>query len=76
MPFYDIKNNETGEIEEVFLSIKAMEEKIADGKYSVVIGTPSTITHTGNIINKTSQGWQDHLKRIKKKSGRNNTIKT
>lgn len=51
------------------MTISAMEEFIADGEWKQIIGAPNLVTHTGNIINKTSGDWKDHLKNIKKTSG-------
>ena len=36
---------------------------------------PSLVTHTGNIVNKTSGDWKNHLENIKKGSGSGNSIK-
>ena len=37
--------------------------------------TPTIISGTGSLLSKTSDGWKDHLKEIKKGSGKGNTIK-
>tara|TARA_Y100001938_G_C8056528_1_gene414688 strand:- start:920 stop:1075 length:156 start_codon:yes stop_codon:yes gene_type:complete len=37
--------------------------------------TPTIIGGTGSLLSKTSDGWKDHLKEIKKGSGKGNTIK-
>lgn len=67
MPSYDLKNLETGEIESHFLSITKKEEMVATGKYEqVFLGAPKVVTHTGNIINKTSGDWKNHLQNIKR----------
>lgn len=76
MPTYNLKNTETGEVEEKFLSISQMEALVASGKYKVIILTaPGDLGHTDGILSKTSSGWKDLLKTIKKNSGRGNTIK-
>jgi hypothetical protein len=69
MPTYDMKNVKTGEVKEMFLKISEMEEMVASGEWQTQIGAPALVTHTGNIINKTSSDWKDHLKRIKKNAG-------
>ena len=63
------------DLEEMIISISKMEEMTKSGEWEQVhTKTVELITHTGNIINKTSGGWKDLLKSIKKNSGRNNTI--
>jgi hypothetical protein len=44
--------------------------------WSQEIGAPALISATGNIINKTSGDWKQHLKNIEKGSGKGTTIKT
>lgn len=66
MPSYDLKNNETGEVENFLISITKKEEMVATGEWSqVFLGAPATVTHTGNIINQTSGDWKNHLQNIK-----------
>lgn len=67
MPSYDLKNNETGEIKNFLVSISKKEEMVATGEWTQVhLGAAATVTHTGNIINRTSGDWQNHLQNIKK----------
>ena len=74
MPTYDIRTKE-GEEREEFCSISKMEEMVASGEWTIVHKNSTTlISHTGNIINKTPDGWKDLLKQTKKGSGRRNTI--
>ena len=59
-------NVETGEITEMFISISKKEEMVASGEWEQkILGSPSLVTHTGNIINKTSGDWRDLLKKMK-----------
>ena len=76
MPLYTFRNKETGEVKDMILSVSAMEELTEQGEWEQIIGAPNMVTHTGNIINKTSGDWKDHLKKIKKASGKqvNNTV--
>jgi len=77
MPTYDLKNRETGEIKEMILTISKKEEMIASGEWiQVHLGMAADITHTGNIVAKTSGDWRDLLKKIKKGSGRGVNINT
>jgi len=73
-----MRNLQTGEVEDMLISISQMEKLLEDGQYEQVIGAPNLVSHTGNIINKTSSDWKDHLKNIKKSTSRRykNTIKT
>ena len=41
-----------------------------------VLKFPGIVSNQGSLLSKTSQGWKDNLNRIKKNSGRGNTIKT
>jgi hypothetical protein len=38
------------------------------------LSTPNFVTQTGNTVSKTSTDWRDLLKKVKKGSGRGNTI--
>lgn len=69
MPLYTMKNTTTGEVKDMMMSISAMEELRATGEWTQIIGAPNLVTHTGNMINKTSDDWKSHLKNIKKASG-------
>jgi len=78
MPTYDMKNTKTGEVKEMFLKISEKEAMIESGEWEQVFtAAPDLVTHTGNMINKTSGDWKDLLKKIKKSAGTRvaNTIK-
>ena len=70
MPLYEMKNLQTGETSDMIVTIAKMEEMISSGAWKKVMGAPALITHTGNMVNKTSGDWKDHLKNIKKSAGR------
>ena len=75
MPTYDMKNIKTGEIEEMFISIAKKEELLSTGEWEQKILSPTAlVTHTGNIINKTSGDWKDLLSKIKDGSGGNSGL--
>ena len=40
-----------------------------------VLKFPGIVSQQGSLLSKTSDGWKDTLKEIKKSSARNNTIK-
>jgi hypothetical protein len=73
-----MKNINTGETEDMFMSIANMEKFVAEGTHTQVITcAPALVSHTGNIINKTSGDWKEHLTRTQKAAGTHipNTIK-
>ncbi len=78
MPTYDIKNVETGEEQEVICSYSSLQEKIASGEWiQVHKGAVTLARDVGEgPLGKTSDGYKDLLKNIKRHSGRGNTIKT
>lgn len=47
-----------------------------DGVVSRVVGGPSIVSGSSSVIKKAGSGWNDVLKKIKKGSGRSNTINT
>ena len=77
MPTYDIRNVETGEEKEVIMSYDALQVLIAQGEWTQIHKSAvSLVAHTDGIMSKTSGDWRDLLKKIKKGSGRDNSIKT
>ena len=77
MPLYTIINDETNETEDLFCSYKDMQKTLKEkgNPWRNIIGTPNFVSHTGNIVNKTSGDWKDLLKGIKKGSGRGTNFK-
>jgi len=78
MPFYTIVNKETGEEEECMCSYSRLQKRLDElgPDWQQRIGAPALVTHTGNVINKTSGDWKNLMGNIKKHSGRGNNIKT
>jgi len=75
MPTYDLRNTKTGEIKEMLLTISKKEEMVASGEWEQIhTRAPADVTHTGNIINKTSSDWKDLLKTIKKGATGNSSL--
>lgn len=71
MPTYDLRNTKTGETKEMILSISKKEEMVASGDWQQVhLSAPKDVTHVGSMIGKTSSDWSDHLKNIKKSTGK------
>ena len=79
MPTYDLRNTATGEVEEHIVSISKKEEMVASGEYEVVhrsVAKDNIITQHDGTLSRTSSDWRNLLGRIKKGSGRDNTIST
>ena len=75
MPLYDLKNKETGEVKEHFISISDMQELVATGKWEQVLSVPHHVSEVGDVFSKTPDSWRDLAKSIKKGSGSTDTIK-
>lgn len=76
MPTYTMKNKQTGETKEMFLSFAERDSILATGEWEQLItGTPGFISGSKSPLRLAGSEWRDHLKRIKKNSGRNSTIK-
>ena len=79
MPQYDFKHKETGEITEVTLRLSEYDEFVANHPELVRYFGPTSvaglISGTRDAYSVAGKDWQDHLKRIKKGSGKDNTIK-
>lgn len=78
MPSYEFKSNKTGEIKEVFMSISAYSQWMLENPewerhYS---GAPALVSQSKSTMRQAGSEWQNHLSRIKKGSGKDNTIKT
>jgi hypothetical protein len=77
MALYTITNDKTDETEDLFCTYEDLQ-KILEKRgepWRQVIGTPGFVTHTGNIVNKTSSDWKDLLKAVKKGSGKGANFK-
>jgi len=74
MPTYTMINKETGEAQDMILSMSEREELLATGEYTQALTAPKIVTNVRGTLSMTSDGWKDHLKQIKKTSGRGNTI--
>lgn len=78
MPLYDMKNTETGEVKEMFLSLSKREDFLKDNPQWVQLPSAMTVVYDGYVDNLTraGSGWNDLIKEVKKGSGKDNTIKT
>ena len=78
MPTYMFKNINTGEITEKFMKISAREIYLEDNKDQVayIAVSPHIVHELGGVLSKTSDGWNDVLKKNKSGSGQGNSIHT
>ena len=77
MPTYEVRDLKTGEDTEIICSYDSLQEKIDTGRYvQIHKSTANLISHHGSILGKTSGDWKNLNERIKKGSGRGNSIKT
>lgn len=74
MPTYTMKNKSTGEVQTMILTLSEREEMLASGEWTQELATPGFVSMTGGTLSKTSGDWKDLLKKIKKGSGKNNSI--
>lgn len=75
MPTYDLRNKESGEVKEMFISISKKEELIESGEWEQVhLSVPELVTHTGSVLSQTSGDWKNKLDQIKKQSGGNSGL--
>lgn len=77
MPTYEVRDLKTGEDTEIICSYSSLQEKIDSGRYvQIHKSTASVVSHTGSILSKTSGDWKNLNERIKKGSGRGNSVNT
>ena len=77
-PNYTLRNKKTKEKFIINCTYTELQDKLAnDSNLIQMLVMQAIIGGVGNTHSnsKTSDGWKDHLKRIKKGSGKNNTIK-
>ena len=66
MPTYTVKNTKTNETYDVFCKYSELQELLKVDGVEQVLSTPLIVTGTGSLLSKTSDGWKDTLKQIKK----------
>ena len=75
MPTYIMKNKVTGEVQEMILSLSERQELLDNGEWEQTLSTPNFVGDTVSTMRRAGNDWENHLSRIKKNSGRDNTIK-
>lgn len=77
MPTYTFKDTNTGEVFDKFLKISELDEYSESNPHlEKVISAPNLISGVKSARQIAGTEWNNHLDRIKKGSGRGNTIKT
>ena len=77
MPTYTFKDTNTGEVFDKFLKISELDEYSESNPHlEKVISAPNLISGVKSARQIAGNEWNSHLDRIKKGSGRGNTIKT
>lgn len=66
MPTYSVRDNDTGEMEEVFMTYSALQEylKANPNKESVITSAPSIIGGTGTSGPKIDSGFNEVLQKV------------
>lgn len=75
MPTYTMKNKSSGEVTEMILSLSERQELLDTGEWDQQLSTPNFVSDTQSTLRRAGKDWTDHLSRIKKGSGRDNSIK-
>lgn len=75
MPTYNMKNKVSGEIREMILSLSERQELLDTGEWEQMLSIPNFVSDTQSTLRRAGSDWQEHLSRIKKGSGKGNTIK-
>jgi len=77
MPTYTVKkdNPKSTKTWEVFCSFNELQDMCEEYNLKIVPSAPKIVSGVGSLLTQTDDGWKDHLKNIKKHSGKNNTIK-
>ena len=78
MPIYEFKNNETDEIVDIKLSISEYDQFLVDNPHLTryYSSSPGLVSGTKSALTTAGSGWQELIGRVKKSSGKDNTIKT
>ena len=75
MPVYTVKNKETEEVVDINCPYAELEEFLRENQeWTRLLKMPATIGGTVSTLRQAGGDWQDMLKKIKKSSGKDNTI--
>ena len=77
MPQYTIKNKQTEEEVDVVCSWSDLQEALAEDKDLVQkVCAPKIISGVGTAVTRAGTNWRDLMGKIKKGSGKGNTVNT
>ncbi len=75
MPVYTVKNKKTEEVVDINCPYAELEEFLRENQeWTRLLRMPATISGTVSTLRQAGGDWQDMLKKIKKSSGKDNTI--
>lgn len=76
MPTYTLKDIKTGDTWDIICSWNELQETLDNMPDVIQVpSAPRIVSGVGGVLSKTDNGWKENLERIKKGSGRGNTIK-
>lgn len=75
MPKYTVKPLEEGDEYDIECKSDELADYLKKHNCIKVLKFPGIVSNQGSLLSKTSSGWKDKLKQIKKGSGAGNTIK-
>lgn len=75
MPVYTVKNKETEEVVDINCPYAELEEFLRENQeWTRLLKMPATIGSSVSTLRQAGQGWQDVLSKIKKGSGKENSV--
>jgi hypothetical protein len=75
MPVYTIRNNSTEEYVEVNMPYEDFKEFLqGNPEFTQVFKMPATVSGRMSTHRMAGEGWQDVLKKVKKGSGKDNSV--
>ena len=75
MPVYTVKNKETEEVVDINCPYAELEEFLKENQECIrLLRMRATVSGRGSTLRQAGGDWQDMLKKIKKNSGKGNTI--
>lgn len=75
MPVYTVRNDVTEETMDVNMSYKDLQDFLhGNPEFSQIFKMPATVSGAISTHRRAGEGWSDLLKKVKKASGKDNTI--
>ena len=77
MPTYTMRNKSTGEQKDMILSLSEREQFLKENTdWDQAPATPLLVSGVKSALSRTDDGWKEVLNRVKKGSGKDNTVNT